>query len=98
MKLDWKRPYQTVYGPEPGVYEQDGKMFTSRGDPIEVPVVKPVPPSWERELLCRVSEYMSRPEVMHALDRLGVAYSKFYSTAELTDMLKEKIVEVYGDK
>ena len=56
------------------------------------------PEPWEQELLDKLDDYMSRPEIIHALDKLGEDYSKFWPTAKLLEILKAKLMEEYGDR
>ena len=43
MKLDFTKPYGTIYGHDEARYEQDGHLFRANGEPVTPPPPSPSP-------------------------------------------------------
>jgi hypothetical protein len=52
--------------------------------------------SWKLELLDKLDDYMSRPEIVHALNKLEVGFDDDASDEGLFQLLKYKLMEEYG--
>lgn len=75
--LDKKRPYGIITPPHNGAhYEQDGKLFNARGEPIEPPAPEPV-----RDIPAMPDlSNMTRDEIeAHALEHFGVDLDRRWS-------------------
>ncbi|MHC4105952.1 MAG: hypothetical protein ACYSR9_13505, partial [Planctomycetota bacterium] len=53
---------------------------------------------WKLELLEKLDDYMSLGEIRTALTRLEVEYSPYANRDFLYKLLKQKLMEEYGDK
>jgi hypothetical protein len=54
--------------------------------------------SWKLKLLDKLDDYMSRPEIVHALNKLEVGFDDDASDEDLFQLLKDKLMEEYGDR